>query len=68
MAVQSEDRKTDAVVYVRDPGKTFGDKVAFADVSFEVGHGEVLGFVGPNGAGQTSPWRSRAPRSIGAGA
>ncbi|MFZ1063492.1 MAG: hypothetical protein WAN30_08485, partial [Acidimicrobiales bacterium] len=27
--------------------KRFGDRVAFSDVSFEVAHGEVFGFLGP---------------------
>src|SRR6266581_2850952 len=59
MAVQSQDRKTDAVaVSVKGLGKTFGDKVAFADVSFEIGHGEVFGFLGPNGAGKTTTVRT----------
>jgi ABC-2 type transport system ATP-binding protein len=58
MAVQSQDRKTDAMVSVRGLGKTFGDKVAFADVSFEIGHGEVFGFLGPNGAGKTTTVRT----------
>ena len=39
-------------------GKRFGDRVAFEDVSFEVGHGEVFGFLGPNGAGQTTTVRT----------
>ena len=34
--------------------KRFGDRVAFEDVSFEVGRGEVLVFLGPNGAGKTT--------------
>jgi len=55
MAVQSQDRKTDAVaVSVKSLGRTFGDKVAFADVSFEIGYREVFGFLGPNGAGKTT--------------
>ena len=59
MAVQSQDRKTDAVaVSVEGLGKTFGGKVAFADVSFEIGHGEVFGFLGANGAGKTTTVRT----------
>jgi ABC-2 type transport system ATP-binding protein len=59
MAVQSQDRKTDAVVVsVNGLGKTFGGKVAFADVSFEIGYGEVFGFLGPNGAGKTTTVRT----------
>src|SRR5437764_12127266 len=38
--------------------KAFGDRVAFADVSFEVGRGEVFGFLGPNGAGKTTTVRT----------
>jgi ABC-2 type transport system ATP-binding protein len=40
--------------------KRFGDRVAFADVSFEIGHGEVFGFLGPNGAGKTTTVRTLA--------
>jgi len=59
MAVQSQDRKTDAVaVSVEGLGRTFGGKVAFADVSFEIGQGEVFGFLGPNGAGKTTTVRT----------
>ncbi len=38
--------------------KRFGERVAFADVSFEVGYGEVFGFLGPNGAGKTTTVRT----------
>ena len=34
--------------------KNFGERMAFADVSFEVAQGEVFGFLGPNGAGKTT--------------
>jgi ABC-2 type transport system ATP-binding protein len=45
-------------VTVQHLSKTFGDRTAFADVSFEVGRGEVFGFLGPNGAGKTSTVRT----------
>jgi ABC-2 type transport system ATP-binding protein len=38
--------------------KRFGDRVAFDDVSFAVGYGEVFGFLGPNGAGKTTTVRT----------
>jgi ABC-2 type transport system ATP-binding protein len=34
--------------------RKFGDKVAVADATFEVGRSEVFGFLGPNGAGKTT--------------
>jgi branched-chain amino acid transport system ATP-binding protein len=38
----------------RDLRKSFGRLVAVDGVSFDVGHGEVLGIAGPNGAGKTT--------------
>ncbi|MGH2467452.1 MAG: ABC transporter ATP-binding protein, partial [Candidatus Limnocylindrales bacterium] len=38
--------------------KRFGERVAFEDVSFTVGQGEVFGFLGPNGAGKTTTVRT----------
>jgi ABC-2 type transport system ATP-binding protein len=37
--------------------KSFGKRVAVADVSFELYAGEVFGFLGPNGAGKTTKIR-----------
>jgi ABC-2 type transport system ATP-binding protein len=45
-------------VSVRNLSKRFGDRVAFQDVSLEIGHGEVFGFLGPNGAGKTTTVRT----------
>ena len=34
--------------------KTFGQKVAVADLTLQVNRGEIFGFLGPNGAGKTT--------------
>ncbi|MGZ4625796.1 MAG: ATP-binding cassette domain-containing protein [Kineosporiaceae bacterium] len=39
---------------VRGLGKRFVDRTAFEDVSFEIGYGQVFGFLGPNGDGKTT--------------
>ena len=38
--------------------KRFGGRIAFDDVTFKVGRGEVFGFLGPNGAGKTTTVRA----------
>ena len=35
----------------------YGNAVALQDISFEVGHGELFGLIGPDGAGKTSLFR-----------
>jgi len=50
--------KAESALVVEHLTKRFGDRVAFDDVSFAVGYGEVFGFLGPNGAGKTTTVRT----------
>ncbi len=45
------------IIQVQNLTKKFGDFTAVDDVSFEVQHGEVVGYVGPNGSGKTTTIR-----------
>jgi ABC-2 type transport system ATP-binding protein len=47
----------DVVLSAQNLTKRFGERVAVADVSFDVRAGEVFGFLGPNGAGKTTTIR-----------
>ncbi len=51
-------RSAEPAVAAEHLTKRFGDRVAFEDVSFGVGYGEVFGFLGPNGAGKTTTVRT----------
>ncbi len=42
------------VLEVEGLSKSFGERVALRDVSFDVGRGELLAVLGPNGAGKTT--------------
>lgn len=52
------DTSRPAALVVDHLTKRFGERVAFQDVSFTVGAGEVFGFLGPNGAGKTTTVRT----------
>ena len=44
----------DNAIEIRGLRKVFDDKVAVANLTLDVGQGEVFGFLGPNGAGKTT--------------
>lgn len=50
-------RSAEPVIIVRDLLRRFGDFIAVASTSFEVGRGEIFGLLGPNGAGKSTTFR-----------
>lgn len=44
-------------IIVRDLTKRFGDFTAVNGINFDVHHGEIFGFLGPNGSGKTTTIR-----------
>jgi ABC-2 type transport system ATP-binding protein len=48
------------VITVEQLTRTFGDRTAVKDVSFEVGQSELVALLGPNGAGKTTTMRMMA--------
>ncbi len=48
------EQPTKPVLRVSALGKSFGERVALHDVSFELNAGELVAVVGPNGAGKTT--------------
>ena len=47
-------------VSVRDLCRYFGEVKAVSGISFEIGAGQILGFIGANGAGKTTTMRVMA--------
>ena len=45
------------MIEVRNVTHRYGDRVALADVSFEVKRGEIFGLLGPNGGGKSTLFR-----------
>jgi ABC-2 type transport system ATP-binding protein len=42
-------------IEVKNLLKVYGEQKAVNDISFKVGKGEIVGFLGPNGAGNPPP-------------
>ena len=52
------ERSTGHAVEVSGLSKRFGEVRALNDVTFHVSHGELFGFIGPDGAGKTTLFRT----------
>ena len=50
-------KDADKVIRARRLTKSFGNFTAVDNISFEVGKGEIFGFLGANGAGKTTAMR-----------
>lgn len=47
----------DLIISAKNVSKSFGTIKALNDISFNVGKGEIFGFIGPDGAGKTTLFR-----------
>ena len=56
--------KRETVIKVDNLTKRFGSFTAVDSISFEVGRGEIFGFLGANGAGKTTAMRILCGLSI----
>jgi len=50
-------RLGDLVIEAKDISKSFGDRLLFENVSFNLPRGGIVGIIGPNGAGKTTLFR-----------
>ena len=50
-------RLGDVVIEAKNISKTFGDKVLYEDLNFNLPPGGIVGIIGPNGAGKTTLFR-----------
>ena len=50
-------RLGDVVIEAQDVAKAYGEKLLFADLSFSLPPGAIVGVIGPNGAGKTTLFR-----------